>query len=77
MIFLDSAATTKPKFFGKDYDYLWMNSNMGYAKYEQTALENCREDIKKRLGVNSGKVIADSTSSQLVESLFNKIKEST
>lgn len=77
MIYLDNAATTKPKFFAKEYNYYWLNSNMSYAKYEQKALEDCRENIKNCLGVNSGRVITGATSSKLIENLFNKIKENT
>lgn len=67
MIYLDNAATTKPKFFAKEYNYYWLNSNMSYAKYEQKALEDCRENIKNCLGVNSGKVLFCRCATETIE----------
>lgn len=75
MIYLDNAATTKPKFFAKDYSQYWFNSNTNYAMTEQMMLDGARETIKDCLGVQTGKVIIGGTSSQLIAFLMMRLKE--
>lgn len=59
MVYLDNAATTEPEFFGKDYREYWGNANTNYAfgREAKEALDSVREDIKRYLGVKTGKVL--------------------
>lgn len=77
MTFLDSASTTKPKFFRKDYSTYWFNSNMFYSTDEQTKVQEAEDRVKRCLGVKGGHVVTGSPSSGLIQDLFNKIKKST
>ncbi len=76
MIYLENAATTKPKIFSKDYNR-WFNSNTPYAKEETKLLKQVRQYIKDYLGANKGCVIVGSCSSGLVQDLFQKINENS
>ena len=71
--YLDSAATTQPKFFAKDYNQMWFNSNTNYAFTEQRMLEGARETIKECLGVKTGKVLFCRCATEAVEWLCRKI----
>lgn len=73
MIFLDSASTTRPKFFRKDYEDYWFNSNMPYAFEEQAKLSEAREKIKKCLGVKNGIVLFFRNATDAVQWLSSTI----
>ena len=72
MIYLDNAATTKPKFFAKDYSQYWFNSNTNYAMTEQMMLDGARETIKDCLGVKTGKVLFCRCATEAVDGLVKK-----
>ena len=74
-IWLDSASTTKPKFFAKDYIQYWANPNSNHAAglEANNQLNQARERIMKALSVESGKVIIGGCASQLVDSLMWRI----
>lgn len=74
-IWLDSASTTKPKFFAKDYIQYWANPNSNHAAglEANNQLNQARERIMKTLSVESGKVIIGGCASQLVDSLMWRI----
>lgn len=76
-IWLDSASTTKPKFFAKDYVQYWTNPNSNHALglEANNQLNQARERIMKALGVESGKVIIGGCASQLVDNLIWCIKQ--
>lgn len=59
MVYLDSAATTRPKFFAKDYAQYWMNPNSPHQGGLRTnqALTQAKDRIKQALGVSSGVVL--------------------
>lgn len=58
MVYLDNAATTKPKFFRSDYPDLWMNSNTTYFNLKfDGVIEEAEQKIKNCFGVNSGCVV--------------------
>lgn len=68
-IWLDSASTTKPKFFAKDYAQYWPNPNSSHAVGLQAnqALNEARQRIKDCLGVRSGKVLFCRCATEAVE----------
>lgn len=73
MIFLDNAATTKPKFFRSTHEYFWMNSNTPYTRTEeQLVLKYEKEKIKSCLGVKSGYVLFFRCATEAIEWLTNK-----
>lgn len=72
MIFLDNAATTKPKFFRQKCSDDWFNSNTTYAYKEQSSLKLAREQIKKCLGVKGGYVLFFRCATEAIEWLANK-----
>lgn len=74
MIFLDNAATTKPKFFREEHLDYWLNSNTPYAHEEQSSLKIAREQIKKCLGVKGGYILFFRCATEAIEWLFNKIQ---
>ena len=73
MVYLDNAATTSPRFHAWDWGSYWMNSNMPYARGAQYMLDTAREDIKKCLKVNSGKVLFCRCATEAVEWLCNRL----
>lgn len=75
MVYLDNAATTKPKFFTKDYAQYWVNPNSNHALGLQAnqAINEARQRIMDCLGVKSGKVLVGGTASQLVDNLMWRI----
>ena len=72
--YLDSAATTKPKYFAKDYSYNWMNSNTNYARSEKQDLDDARKRIMDCLKVKTGKVLFCRCATEAVEWLCDKFK---
>ena len=74
-IWLDSASTTQPKFFAKDY-YIPGNPNSNHALGLQAnqALNEARQRIMDCIGVKSGKILIGGTASQLVHFIMNRIE---
>lgn len=77
MVYLDNAATTKPKFFKSDYSYLWFNSNASYSFFENDSLDNAEDKIKKCLGVNSGKLLFFRCATEAINWLASKLYPNT
>lgn len=75
LIYLDNAATTKPKFFRQERSDDWFNSNTAYAHREQSSLELAKEQIKKCLNVKGGYVLFFRCATEAVEWLFNASNE--
>lgn len=75
MVYLDSAATTPPKFFAKDYAQYWANPNSSHALGLEAnqALTEAKNRIKKALSVSSGVVLFCRCATEAVEWLCNKI----
>lgn len=75
MVYLDNAATTVCKFPASVYDDIWGNANTPYkfGLNAKQAADECREKVKKCLGVKDGKVIFCSNSSEAAKILCNKI----
>lgn len=71
MIYLDSAATTYPKY--SSYSCTWLNANTPYGAESREALFNAENSVKHSLGVNSGKVVFGGTASVMFKYLFDKI----
>lgn len=71
MIYLDSAATTFPKY--TSYSCNWLNANTPYGAESREALFNAENSVKHSLGVSSGKVVFGGTASRMFEYLFDKI----
>lgn len=71
MIYLDAAATTFPSL---DYHgQMWLNANTPYAIPAKEELRRAEEDVKKALGLKSGKVVFGSSTSVMFKYLFDKI----
>lgn len=75
MVYLDNAATTKPRHYAWDWGSYWINSNAPYARGSKVMLDEARERIKECLGVNSGKVLFCRCATEAVEWLCNRICE--
>ena len=74
LIYLDSAATTKPKFFRSTHKDFWMNSNTPYTRTkEQLELEKAKEKIKSCLGVRGGYVLFFRCATEAIEWLVDKM----
>ena len=75
MIYLDNAATTVCKFPASSYDDIWGNANTPYkfGLNARQVADECREKIKKCLGVKGGKVIFCSNASEAAKILLDKI----
>ena len=76
MIYLDNAATTVCKFPASAYDDIWGNANTPYKfglNARQTA-DECRERVKKCLGVKDGKVIFCSNASEAAKILCDRLQ---
>ena len=71
MIYLDSAATTFPKY--ASYQCHWLNANTPYGAESREALVNAEASVKHSLGVSSGKVVFGGTASRMFKYLFDKI----
>ena len=74
MIYLDNAATTVCKFPASTYDDIWGNANTPYkfGLNARQAADECRERVKKCLGVKGGKVIFCSNASEAVKILLDR-----
>ena len=74
MVYLDNAATTRQKFFAKDFtdDVTFLNSNAEYALKTRQTLAQQREIIKNCLGVKSGGIIFTRCATESAE-LFGKL----
>ena len=76
MIYLDNAATTVCKFPASTYDDIWGNANTPYkfGLNARQAADECREKIKKCLGVKDGKVIFCSNASEAAKILCDRLQ---
>ena len=76
MIYLDNAATTVCKFPASAYDDIWGNANTPYkfGLNARQAADECRERIKKCLGVKSGKVIFCGNASEAAKILCDRLQ---
>lgn len=74
MIYLDNAATTVCKFPASAYDDIWGNANTPYkfGLNARQAADECRERVKKCLGVKGGKVIFCSNASEAAKILCDR-----
>ena len=74
MIYLDNAATTVCKFPASTYDDIWGNANTPYkfGLNARQAADECRERVKKCLGVKDGKVIFCSNASEAAKILCDR-----
>lgn len=73
MIYLDSAATTFPKY--PSYSCTWLNANTPYGAESREALFDAENSVKHSLGVSSGKVVFGGTASKMFKYLFDKIAD--
>ena len=74
MIYLDNAATTVCKFPASTYDDIWGNANAPYkfGLNARQAADECREKVKKCLGVKDGKVIFCGNASEAAKILLDR-----
>ena len=74
MVYLDNAATTVCKFPASAYDDIWGNANAPYkfGLDARQAADECRERVKKCLGVKDGKVIFCSNASEAAKILLDR-----
>ena len=74
MVYLDNAATTVCKFPASVYDDNWGNANTPYkfGLNARQAANECRERVKKCLGVKDGKVIFCSNASEAAKILCDR-----
>ena len=75
MVYLDNAATTVCKFPASAYDDIWGNANMPYkfGLNAKRAADECRERVKKYLGVKGGKVIFCGNASEAAKILCDRL----
>ena len=75
MVYLDNAATTVCKFPASAYDDIWGNANTPYkfGLNARQAADECRERVKKCLGVKDGKVIFCSNASEAAKILCDRL----
>lgn len=75
MVYLDNAATTVCKFPASAYDDIWSNANTPYkfGLDARQAADECRERVKKCLGVKGGKVIFCSNASEAAKILLDRL----
>ena len=76
MIYLDNAATTVCKFPASAYDDVWGNANTPYkfGLDVRQAADECRERVKRCLGVKDGKVIFCSNASEAAKILCDRLQ---
>ena len=76
MVYLDNAATTVCKFPASAYDDIWGNANTPYkfGRNARQAADECRERVKKCLGVKDGKVIFCSNASEAAKILCDRLR---
>lgn len=74
MVYLDNAATTRQKFFAKDFldETTFLNSNAEYAYKTRRTLARQREIIKECLGLKGGGVIFTRCATESAE-LFDRL----
>ena len=74
MIYLDNAATTVCKFPASAYDDIWGNANTPYkfGLNARQVADECRERVKKCLGVKGGKVIFCGNASEAAKILCDR-----
>ena len=74
MVYLDNAATTVCKFPASAYDDVWGNANTPYkfGLNARQAADECRERVKKCLGVKGGKVIFCGNASEAAKILLDR-----
>lgn len=74
MVYLDNAATTRQKFFAKDFldETTFLNSNAEYAYKTRQVLAQQREMIKECLGLKGGGVIFTRCATESAE-LFGRL----
>ena len=74
MVYLDNAATTVCKFPASAYDDVWGNANTPYkfGLNAKQAADECRERVKKCLGVKDGKVIFCGNASEAAKILLDR-----
>ena len=77
MVYLDNAATTVCKFPASAYDDIWGNANTPYkfGLNARQAADECRERVKKCLGVKGGKVIFCSNASEAAKILCDRLRQ--
>ena len=76
MIYLDNAATTVCKFPASAYDDIWGNANTPYkfGLNARQVADECRERVKKCLGVKGGKVVFCSNASEAAKILCDRLQ---
>ena len=76
MVYLDNAATTVCKFPASAYDDIWGNANTPYkfGLNARQAADECRERVKKCLGVKGGKVIFCGNASEAAKILCDRLQ---
>lgn len=76
MVYLDNAATTVCKFPASTYDDIWGNTNTPYkfGLNARQAADECREKVKKCLGIKDGKVIFCSNASEAAKILCDRLQ---
>ena len=76
MVYLDNAATTVCKFPASTYDDIWGNANTPYkfGLNAKQAADECRERVKKCLGVKGGKVVFCSNASEAAKILCDRLQ---
>ena len=76
MVYLDNAATTVCKFPASAYDDIWGNANTPYkfGLNARQVADECREKVKKCLGVKGGKVIFCSNASEAAKILCDRLQ---
>lgn len=76
MVYLDNAATTVCKFPASTYDDIWGNANTPYkfGLNARQAADECRERVKKCLGVKDGKVIFCGNASEAAKILCDRLQ---
>ena len=76
MVYLDNAATTVCKFPASVYDDIWGNANTPYkfGLNARQVADECRERVKKCLGVKGGKVIFCGNASEAAKILYDRLQ---
>lgn len=77
MVYLDNAATTKPKFFAKDYEKYWANPNSSYKLGIKASkqLDTAKLKIMDSLGLNNGTILFCRCATEAVEWIYKSFKD--
>lgn len=67
MIYLDNAATTKPKYFAKKHRRFWLNTNTIYSEREQRAFKKAEQTIRECLHITGGFIFPTRSATDSVE----------